>query len=303
MRKLRIIGPITLVLALVALGTVLSTGVSGQTSAAATETTLPYYDCIDLDTGTVEEEDFVECPSSAWDVYWAYNSTTTTHASTVVGSGTTASYTSEAYEDIYLDDVASLTLGSTLSGQFEQGLVLLSDGGDYFKAELVSESSGGADLTVRWEQLTDPAPAGPTYTHIYSVKVVCVPTLGNAAKALTKGTYRTVVNVHNPWEEEANIAKWVTLAPDQGETAVSGDLITETLASYGAFEVDCADLKNDFGLPTGSSVAGGEGFMVIKADKDVDVAAVYTAQRMTKSKDGLGTSIDVEYIQPKSLGE
>ena len=301
MRKLRIIGPVILVLALAALGSLLVTGVSGQSSAASTETTLPYYDCIDLDTGTVVEEDFIGCPGSDWDVYWGYNSQTTTHAFTSLGSGTTAAYSSEAYDGIYLDDVASLTLGSTLSGEFEQRLVLLSDGGDYFKAELVSESSSPLELTVRWEQLTDPPATGPTYTHIYSVKVVCTPTLGNPAKALTKGTYRTVVNVHNPWEGEASIAKWVTLVQDQGEPAISGDTITETLGPMGAFEVDCADLKNDFGLPTGTKVSGGEGFLVIKANADIDVVAVYTAQRQTKTKDGLGTSIDVEYIQPKFL--
>ena len=51
----------------------------------------------------------------------------------------------------------------------------------------------------------------------------------------------------------------------------------------------------------GQTVPGGEGFMSIESDVDIDVVAVYTAQSQTATRDGLGTSIDVEYIKPKNI--
>src|SRR5215210_6927171 len=54
-----------------------------------------------------------------------------------------------------------------------------------------------------------------TVSYLYSVKILCVPTLGRAAPALVPGIYQTAVNVHNPWPETANIVKWLTRSEER----------------------------------------------------------------------------------------
>ena len=136
---------------------------------------------------------------------------------------------------------------------------------------------------------------------MYSAKVVCTPILGNPLPALTIANYRTAVNVHNPWPDPVEITKWVTLSPPQGQPAISGDRIDETLPPFGAFDVDCPHMRDDFGLPVGAKVPGGKGFLVVQATRNIDVAAVYTSRAVRGGKDGIGTSVDVEYIEPKTF--
>ena len=152
------------------------------------------------------------------------------------------------------------------------------------------------------EVLVKPKPPVTNQVFTYSAKITCVPHLGSASPALMPGKYRTAVNVHNPSEEPANIVKWVTLSPPQGETPISGDKIHESLEPWSAFDVDCPHLRDEFGLPDGAKVPGGKGFMVIQSDRELDVVAVYTARAEIPSSNGVGKSIDVETIKPK-VGE
>lgn len=117
------------------------------------------------------------------------------------------------------------------------------------------------------------------------------------------GKYRTAVNVHNPWDQPANIEKWVTLANPQEIPPITGDRIQEILGPLGAFDVDCVHLRDDFGLPAGAKVPGGKGFMVIQSDLELDVVAVYTSRAETNNKNGVGTSVDIEYIVPKKSSQ
>ncbi len=134
----------------------------------------------------------------------------------------------------------------------------------------------------------------------YSAKIVCVPHLGKAGTALMPGKYRTAVNVHNPSDEPAHIQKWVTLSPPQGQTPITGGRIADTLQPWSSFDVDCLHFRDDFWLPEGAKVPGGKGFMVIRSDKMLDVVAVYTSKAKNPPSDnGVGTSIDVERVEPK----
>ena len=65
-----------------------------------------------------------------------------------------------------------------------------------------------------------------------------------------------------------------------------------------AFSINCLNMKFSYGLPDNALVPGGEGFLVIRSDLTLDVAAVYTAN-VTSGGQGTGVSIDVEYIEPK----
>lgn len=141
--------------------------------------------------------------------------------------------------------------------------------------------------------------AEPPDVFTYSAKIVCVPHLGKASPALMPGKYRTAVSVHNPWDEPAHIQKWVTLSPPQGQTPITGGRIADTLQPWSSFDVDCPHMRDDYGLPDGAKVPGGKGFMVIRSDQELDVVAVYTSRTETRNKDGVGTSIDVELVEPK----
>lgn len=135
--------------------------------------------------------------------------------------------------------------------------------------------------------------------YIYSAKITCVPHLGPASPALMPGKYRTAVNVHNPWDQPANIEKRVILSNPQGIPPITGDRIQEVLPAEWAFDVDCVHMRDQFGLPQGASVPGGKGFMVIESDRELDVVAVYTSRTKTPANDGVGSSTHVEYIQPR----
>ena len=137
---------------------------------------------------------------------------------------------------------------------------------------------------------------------VYSAKIVCVPHLGPASPALMPGKYRTAVNVHNPWDEPAHIEKWVTLSPPQGQTPITGGRLEDILQPWAAFDVDCPHFRDEFGLPLGAKVPGGKGFLVIRSDRELDVVAVYTTRTQTNARDGVGTSVDVETIEPKRRG-
>ncbi len=139
----------------------------------------------------------------------------------------------------------------------------------------------------------------PQDIFVYSAKIACVPHLGPASPALMPGKYRTAVNVHNPSDQPAYIQKWVTLSPPQGQPPITGDRISETLAPWSAFDVDCPHMRDQFGLPQGAKVPGGKGFLVIRSDRELDVVAVYTARTETAAKDGVGTSVDVERVEPR----
>ena len=64
-----------------------------------------------------------------------------------------------------------------------------------------------------------------------------------------------------------------------------------------AFDIDCPHLKNDFGLPQNAKTTGGKGFLVIQSDRTLDVVAIYT--QLAKRATGVGSSMEVEYIEPK----
>lgn len=146
-----------------------------------------------------------------------------------------------------------------------------------------------------------PTPAqGPGVVYIFSVKIICVPAFGDASPALVPGTYRTAVNVHNPWQEPARIVKWVVLSPPEGEASVVSERITERLGAFEAFDIDCVHMARDFGLG-GQTVPGGKGFLIIQSDRELDVVGVYTARKSERNDtdEGAGIGMDVEYIRPK----
>ena len=125
-----------------------------------------------------------------------------------------------------------------------------------------------------------------------------MPELGIAIPALVPGDYNTAVNIHNPWNEPANITQRLTLSAPRWRPPISGGDILDTLEPQAAFSINCLNMKYSYGLPADAQVPGGEGFLVIHSDRTLDVVAVYTAN-VTSGGQSAGVSIDVEYIEPK----
>lgn len=129
----------------------------------------------------------------------------------------------------------------------------------------------------------------------YAAKFLCtanIPGTSQTTTSLLPGSYQTVVNVHNPSEEEtARIRMKLALATFDGGPI--SNWIGSGLKPDQALKVDCADLQR-FELHL---IHGFEGFLVIESTLPLDVIAVYTAG----NKEGV-TSIDVERVFERQFG-
>lgn len=104
----------------------------------------------------------------------------------------------------------------------------------------------------------------------YAAKFVCGKSNGLLQ---APGTYYTVINVHNPGNAFVTLHKKFVSVGDSAETPGRiSKWVTERLGPDGAFEIDCADIRNH--VPAATSPA--DGFVVIECAAELDVVAVYT---------------------------
>jgi hypothetical protein len=103
----------------------------------------------------------------------------------------------------------------------------------------------------------------------YTVKYLC----GDGDdRILVKGSYRTAINIHNPYDFSQSIC-WKVLSPAEGG------------APTPPRPWQHADLHGDWGMeincPLISQFAGNipTGFVVIRSPNELDVVAVYTVER------------------------
>lgn len=138
----------------------------------------------------------------------------------------------------------------------------------------------------------------------YAAKVVCSFLLPHQDGTLAKGTYRTIVNIHNPTDKTIQVAAKVALATefgsDPGPFSVTPFKKAE-LQPDGAVELNCFNVAGYFCPINGVCVdfAFLEGFVVIKSPVPLDVVGVYTARHA----DGEVETMDVETVQPKQIRE
>jgi len=136
----------------------------------------------------------------------------------------------------------------------------------------------------------------------YSVKVLCSLLLPHQDGSLARGTYRTVVNIHNPTDKEITIVEKVALA-DQLGTEPGPFSVTPfrktRLAPDGAVQVSCGNIAGFFCPINGVCVdfAFLDGFFVIKSPVELDVVGVYTARHT----EGDVETIDVETVQGRKI--
>jgi hypothetical protein len=138
----------------------------------------------------------------------------------------------------------------------------------------------------------------------YAAKVACSLLLPHQDGTLAHGTYRTVINIHNPTDKKVTIAAKVALATqfgsDPGPFGVT-PFKEAVLQPDGAVGVSCFDVAGYFCPIDGVCVdfAFLEGFLVVKSPVPLDVVGVYTARHT----DGEVESIDVETVQPREIRE
>ena len=158
----------------------------------------------------------------------------------------------------------------------------------------------------------------------YAVKFVCGVVAPaqiinpQSGGALASGIYRTAINVHNPNERDVDLqAKLVSTDPPN----LTSDFVPFTFGNNEANELDC---KNITGWPPGfgkqsiffpsQSIpqvnldrgAWVKGFIVIQAERRLDVTAVYTVATPSPGGDPgtpLATQIDVEQIFGREVKE
>ncbi|WP_276302216.1 CARDB domain-containing protein [Halorussus lipolyticus] len=122
----------------------------------------------------------------------------------------------------------------------------------------------------------------------YAVKFVCGEAEG---ERFARGRYRTGVNVHNPADDEVEF-RWKVAPAFPAERAEPSDFEEFGLGPDGALEIDCRQI---FEVVGGGGLL--TGFVVIEADTELDVVAVYSAEA-----DGVRT-MDVERVSPRQLGD
>ncbi len=136
----------------------------------------------------------------------------------------------------------------------------------------------------------------------YAAKVVCSLLTPHQDGDLARGTYRTVINVHNPTEKRVTFIDKVALSGAPGDPPSPFSVTPfekTTLQPDGAVKFTCGDIAGFFCPINGVCVdfAFLDGFLIIKSPVELDVVGVYTA----RSVDGDVESVDVETVQPRRI--
>lgn len=164
---------------------------------------------------------------------------------------------------------------------------------------------GLGPASTSWAQsATEGNPETVETGYQYAAKVVCSIILPQQDATLAQGTYRTIVNIHNPSNKPITIAAKVALSTPFGEDPGPFSVAPfkkAVLQPDGATELSCFNIAGFF-CPIGGvciDFAFLEGFVVIKSPDPLDVVGVYTA----RPTDGDVTSIDVETVEGRVLEE
>jgi hypothetical protein len=169
---------------------------------------------------------------------------------------------------------------------------------------IVTEAHAEAIRATNPTTKPSPTAAGTIETKFqYAVKAVC----GNFDDTnLSRGIYRTAINVHNPIDQSVDFAKKVTLAGRENEPPGRFSVTPFHKASLNpdaALEIDCQDLASFF-CPIGEPPVCIDfifikGFVVIDSPVEVDVVAVHTARH----SDGEVETMSVNQIEPRKVAK
>jgi hypothetical protein len=138
----------------------------------------------------------------------------------------------------------------------------------------------------------------------YPVKVVCSLRLPSDDLGLAKGTYRTLVNIHNPGDRPVTAGIKIALSSQPGAEPGRFNITPYRKIDLGgdaALAFGCGDFAGFFCPIDGVCIDFQfiEGFAVIKSPLPLDVVGVYTARH----SDGEVETMDVETVVPRRMSE
>ena len=149
-----------------------------------------------------------------------------------------------------------------------------------------------------WAQITTVRQTRPTVipsSYHYAVKVVCGSDKGYI---LSKGSYKTAINIYNPNDTTVVFSKHLVPAPP-GETGPTYEINPYTSIGAGlALEIDCAELFEvayDYLKQKETTLL--KGFVILESKFPLNVVAVYTSEPLSRWCGGT-SSIDVETVYP-----
>ena len=124
---------------------------------------------------------------------------------------------------------------------------------------------------------TDDAPSLLRFQ--YAAKFSCtrnVPGTTQTTASFLPGAYQTVIDIHNPSAQTAELRKKiaVTFPAGRQEPGPVSRFLEDTLAADEALKVDCDQIGQDFGI---AFTHGPEGFLVVESTRSLDVVASHTA--------------------------
>jgi hypothetical protein len=131
----------------------------------------------------------------------------------------------------------------------------------------------------------------------YVAKFVCgvnVPGFSDSTTSVLPGSYKTVVNVHNPQNQIVTFAEKIASAIFTQDVSVPAPA---QLKPDQALSVDCNKIAKIFGTAVHPPI---DGFVVVESPFSLDVTAVYTAGKNT-NQGGEVASIAVEQVRERTL--
>ena len=161
---------------------------------------------------------------------------------------------------------------------------------------------------------TEAQQSGTQQVFLYSAKFICGSIEGSGDNAaadeppVKPGNYATAINMHNVLDEPAHLKYWASIAfpANDGTGPVSGEVSVQ-LGARRAMELGCPQLSMLFAQPDFAQSRFVKGFVTIESDVEIEVAAVYTSEKLEIRTGpspnaiavGTGMSMDVEYIEPR----
>ncbi len=140
---------------------------------------------------------------------------------------------------------------------------------------------------------------GSRYRFQYAAKFLCtsnIPGTSQTTPSVLPGSYLTVVSIHNPQDQPVQLRKKiaVTFPAEQQQPGPVSHFITERVLADEAFQVDCPQILQNFGI---AFIHGAEGFLVIESTHSLDATAIHTAGPSA----GQVASIAVEPVRERAI--
>ncbi len=133
------------------------------------------------------------------------------------------------------------------------------------------------------------APFDVPPTFRYAVKVIC----GESdEEVVSKGTYFTVINVHNPTRIRVRVKKKLTTVTSRGRDSSVSEFREFYLNKNQTLAIDCREISRDVSAPRPRFV---DGFIILESPAELDVVSVYTAGKTSGHVETLHT----ERVEPE----